>query len=102
MGDIEGGIALMKLARLYEKTNELDQAAAAYTQVQPNPLLLSASLSFSLTASLFFFSYSLFISLTASLFFSRSLHLFSSPPLIIFVTHFSITCIILTFLSKRV
>lgn len=32
VGDIEGGIALMKLARLYEKTNELDQAAAAYTQ----------------------------------------------------------------------
>ncbi len=33
VGDIEGGIALSKLAKLYEKTNEADQAAAAYTQV---------------------------------------------------------------------
>ncbi len=32
MGDIEGGIALVKLACLYERTNETDQAAAAYTQ----------------------------------------------------------------------
>ncbi len=32
MGDIVGGIALLKLARLYERTNEADQAAAAYTQ----------------------------------------------------------------------
>jgi anaphase-promoting complex subunit 8 len=32
VGDIEGGIALLKLARLYERTNEADQAAAAYTQ----------------------------------------------------------------------
>ena len=32
MGDIEGGIALLKLARLYERTSEADQAAAAYTQ----------------------------------------------------------------------
>jgi len=32
VGDIEGGIALLKLARLYERTNEVDQAAAAYTQ----------------------------------------------------------------------
>jgi len=32
VGDIEGGIALSKLAKLYEKTNESDQAAAAYTQ----------------------------------------------------------------------
>ncbi len=32
MGDIEGGIALLKLGRLYERTNEADQAAAAYTQ----------------------------------------------------------------------
>jgi len=32
VGDIEGGIALSKLAKLYEKTNEADQAAAAYTQ----------------------------------------------------------------------
>ena len=34
VGDIEGGIALSKLAKLYEKTNEADQAAAAYTQVK--------------------------------------------------------------------
>ncbi len=32
MGDIEGGIALLKLARLYERTNESDQAVAAYSQ----------------------------------------------------------------------
>ena len=32
VGDIEGGIALLKLARLYERTSEADQAAAAYTQ----------------------------------------------------------------------
>jgi hypothetical protein len=32
VGDIEGGIALLKLACLYERTNEADQAAAAYTQ----------------------------------------------------------------------
>ena len=32
VGDIEGGIALMKLAQLYEKEDEQDQAAAAYTQ----------------------------------------------------------------------
>ncbi len=32
VGDIEGGIALLKLARLYERTNEADQAAAAYTR----------------------------------------------------------------------
>jgi hypothetical protein len=31
VGDIEGGIALLKLAHLYERTNEADQAAAAYT-----------------------------------------------------------------------
>ena len=33
VGDIEVGIALLKLANLYEKTNEPDQAAAAYSQV---------------------------------------------------------------------
>ena len=38
VGDIEVGIALLKLANLYEKTNEPDQAAAAYSQV---PLLLN-------------------------------------------------------------
>merc|ERR1719334_454241 len=32
VGDIEGGIALLKLARLYEKNNDADQAAAAYNQ----------------------------------------------------------------------
>ncbi len=32
MGDIEGGIALLKLARLYEQTNEADQVVAAYNQ----------------------------------------------------------------------
>eukprot|EP00088_Acartia_fossae_P022234 TRINITY_DN2348_c0_g1_i15.p1 TRINITY_DN2348_c0_g1~~TRINITY_DN2348_c0_g1_i15.p1 ORF type:complete len:612 (-),score=157.17 TRINITY_DN2348_c0_g1_i15:648-2453(-) len=32
VGDIDGGIALPKLAKLYEKTNEVDQAAEAYTQ----------------------------------------------------------------------
>jgi hypothetical protein len=32
VGDIEGGIALLKLARLYERTNEAYQVAAAYTQ----------------------------------------------------------------------
>ena len=39
VGDIEVGIALLKLANLYEKTNEPDQAAAAYSQVplQLNP-----------------------------------------------------------------
>jgi len=30
VGDIEGGLALLKLAKLYEKTNEVDQAASAY------------------------------------------------------------------------
>ncbi len=32
MGDIEGGIALYQLAKLFEKTNESRQAAAAYHQ----------------------------------------------------------------------
>jgi hypothetical protein len=32
VGDIEGGIALLKQASLYERTNEVDQAATAYTQ----------------------------------------------------------------------
>ncbi len=32
MGDSAECIALLKLARLYERTNEADQAAAAYTQ----------------------------------------------------------------------
>jgi len=32
VGDIEGGIALLKLGRLYERTNDKDQAAAAYHQ----------------------------------------------------------------------
>ncbi len=32
MGDIKGGIALLKLAHLYEQTTDADQAAAAYTQ----------------------------------------------------------------------
>ena len=32
VGDIEGGIALFHLAKLYEKTNENEQAAAAYHQ----------------------------------------------------------------------
>jgi hypothetical protein len=32
VGDIKGGIALLKLACLYEQTNEADQAAAFYTQ----------------------------------------------------------------------
>jgi len=32
VGDIEGGIALLRLARLYEKSGEKDQAAAAYNQ----------------------------------------------------------------------
>ena len=43
VGDIEGGIALMKLARLYEKTNEPDQAAAAYTQVGDKDVAVSTS-----------------------------------------------------------
>ena len=33
VGDIEGGIALLKLAKLYEQINDEEQAAAAYTQV---------------------------------------------------------------------
>ena len=33
VGDIEGGLALLKLAKLYEKTNEVDQAASAYFKV---------------------------------------------------------------------
>ncbi len=32
MGDTEEGIALLKLAHLYERTNVVDQAATAYTQ----------------------------------------------------------------------
>merc|ERR1711971_526109 len=32
VGDIEGGIALLRLADLYKKTSEVDQAAAAYDQ----------------------------------------------------------------------
>lgn len=32
VGDIEGGIALLRLARLYSKLDEHDQAAAAYNQ----------------------------------------------------------------------
>jgi len=32
VGDIEGGIALLRLARLYDRTGEQDQAAAAYKQ----------------------------------------------------------------------
>jgi hypothetical protein len=32
VGDSAECIALLKLARLYERTNEADQAAAAYTQ----------------------------------------------------------------------
>ena len=32
VGDIEGGIALLRLARLYDRTNDTDQAAAAYNQ----------------------------------------------------------------------
>jgi len=32
VGDIEGGIALLRLARLYDKTGDLEQAAAAYSQ----------------------------------------------------------------------
>jgi len=32
VGDIEGGIALLRLGRLYDKTNDSDQAAAAYNQ----------------------------------------------------------------------
>lgn len=32
VGDIEGGIALLRLGRLYDKTNDTDQAAAAYNQ----------------------------------------------------------------------
>ncbi len=32
VGDIEGGIALLKLGRLHEQTKEAYQAAAAYTQ----------------------------------------------------------------------
>jgi len=32
VGDIEGGIALLRLARLYDKNNDQDQAAAAYNQ----------------------------------------------------------------------
>ena len=32
VGDIEGGIALLRLARLYDKTGDVEQAAAAYSQ----------------------------------------------------------------------
>merc|ERR1719334_2017681 len=32
VGDIEGGIALLRLGRLYDKNNDQDQAAAAYNQ----------------------------------------------------------------------
>merc|ERR1719402_544759 len=32
VGDIEGGIALLRLARLYDRTGDLEQAAAAYNQ----------------------------------------------------------------------
>jgi anaphase-promoting complex subunit 8 len=32
VGDIEGGIALLKLAKLYEQINDVEQAAAAYSQ----------------------------------------------------------------------
>lgn len=32
VGDIEGGIALYQLAKLYEKANDSEQAAAAYQQ----------------------------------------------------------------------
>merc|ERR1719427_1156446 len=32
VGDIEGGIALLRLGRLYDRTNDTDQAAAAYNQ----------------------------------------------------------------------
>lgn len=32
VGDIEGGIALFQLAKLYERINDSDQAAAAYHQ----------------------------------------------------------------------
>ena len=34
VGDIEGGIALLKLAKLYEHINDVEQAAAAYSQVR--------------------------------------------------------------------
>ena len=30
VGDIEGGIALLRLARLYDKTGDVEQAAAAW------------------------------------------------------------------------
>jgi len=32
VGDMEGGIALLRLGRLYDKTNDTEQAAAAYKQ----------------------------------------------------------------------
>lgn len=32
MGDIEGGIALLHLAKLFERTGDTEQAAAAYFQ----------------------------------------------------------------------
>ena len=32
VGDIEGGIALFQLAKLYEKTGDTEQAASAYHQ----------------------------------------------------------------------
>ena len=32
VGDIEGGIALYQLATMYEKVNDVEQAAAAYNQ----------------------------------------------------------------------
>ena len=32
VGDIEGGIALLKLAKLFDRSNDTDQAAAAYDQ----------------------------------------------------------------------
>ncbi len=32
VGDIEGGIALLRLGRLYDRVNDTDQAAAAYYQ----------------------------------------------------------------------
>ena len=32
VGDIEGGIALLRLARLYDKTGDVEQAAAAHSQ----------------------------------------------------------------------
>lgn len=32
VGDIEGGIALFQLAKLYEKTGDIEQAASAYHQ----------------------------------------------------------------------